>query len=226
MSNRIEPPVLLSRLLTFVFATSVVVLIAMIVTITKMFPLVRPQVFIMNSLPHQDLEVQVQDLSPDSANIEPYKRYFIMEYIKARNEILVNDKQLMRKKWGNDNGIVRQWSTDSVFADFTETSMWSALMRAMPDFEFECPVNFPQSGAISKYSGNDTYQVTFNYYCSSNTSGQSTPKVYTIVVRLEMDSDRKLKWSDRQNNPIGMRIAEYQVKGDGIDPLDTFAGWQ
>ncbi len=222
MPNRIEPPILLSRLLTFVFAASLVILGALIVTIANLYPLKRPQVFILSTQPRNDVETVLQELSPDDVNIETYKRYFIMEYIKARNEILT-DAQLMRRKWDNSEyGTVRNWSTDSVFADFTNTTMWTAMMNDLPEFEFRCPVEFPQ-GAVSPYSGKDTYSVRFSYFCTNN-NGQSARKDYTITIRLEFDSDRKMKWADRMNNPLGVRVAEYSVQSGNGDPLNGFGG--
>ncbi|MBR1380094.1 MAG: hypothetical protein IJ560_00685 [Alphaproteobacteria bacterium] len=222
MPDRIEPPILLSRMLTFVFAAAAVMLVVMIVTVANMFPLTRPQVFILTTQPRADVEMVVQAMSPDDANVEMYKINFIKEYIKARNEI-VTDRQFMRKKWDNSEyGIVRNWSGDAVLRDFYQTSMVNAILNDMPEFEFQCPVEF-RNGAIKPYRGDDTYQVSFSYFCSDS-NRQSPRKDYTIIVKLEFDANagRPMRWANRINNPLGIRISEYNV-GNGGDPLNGFS---
>lgn len=49
MPDRVEPPVLISRLMTFVFATALVVLGALGLTLWQLFPLNRPQVFFLTT---------------------------------------------------------------------------------------------------------------------------------------------------------------------------------
>ena len=118
MPDRIEPPVLLSRLLTFVFATMLVVLVAMVVTLYNMYPLDRPQVFFLMSAPKNDLQVVLREMLPIDENLDNFKRTFIREYIKARNEIVPNANE-MRTKWTNDaNGVVYTWSTPDVYNAF------------------------------------------------------------------------------------------------------------
>ena len=51
MADRIEPPILLSRLMTFVFAAALVVVVVLVVTLAKMFPLNRPQIFFLTTQP-------------------------------------------------------------------------------------------------------------------------------------------------------------------------------
>ena len=97
VQNRVEPPILLPRLMTFVFATAIVVLAVMGITLYKMFPLNRPQVFFLRARPSHTLEVTVRDIVPTDENLDFYKRAFIREYIKARNEITPNIAD-MRKK--------------------------------------------------------------------------------------------------------------------------------
>lgn len=218
MQDRIEPPILLSRTLTFVFAAALVVVVVLFITLYKMFPLTRPQVFFLMTQPRNDLEIRLAELPPTDENLDIYKRSFIREYIKARNEIVPNAKR-MRQKWNNDDtGIVRAWSTADVYNEFTQTGMWTALMNDVPDFEFSCPVEF-QPGAIAP-RGNDTYAVSFSYFCA-NSDGQIDKKDYTIVIRLEMEDNAKIKWSDRLYNPLGIRVAEYKIESGNGDPLDT-----
>jgi len=36
-----------------------------------------------------------------------------------------------------------------------------------------------------------------------------------------MDNDTKLKWSERLDNPLGVRVSEYRIESGNGDPLDT-----
>lgn len=226
MQNRIEPPILMSRLLTLVFAATMVVVVTMVITLAKLFPLNRPQVFFLWTQPHETIEVKLAELPPVDENLDRYKKAFIREYIKARNEITPSIADV-RKKWSNDeNALVRAWSNDNVYNEFTQTALWNALMSEIPDFEFACPVEFT-TGAIVPRSGDDTYAVNFRYFCVNN-DGQIAPKDYTIVLRLDMGEGKKMKWADRLNNPLGIRVAEYTVESvdgntnDKTDPLNRF----
>ena len=80
MQNRIEPPVLVSRLMAFVLAMAVVVLVTMGYTIYKMFPLNRPQVFFLTSTLRADQEVHLVEMLPNSANFDEFKKAFVREY--------------------------------------------------------------------------------------------------------------------------------------------------
>lgn len=225
MQNRVEPPILLSRLMTFVFATAVVVLAVMGITLYKMFPLNRPQVFFLRARPSHTLEVTVRDMVPTDENLDFYKRAFIREYIKARNEITPNISD-MRKKWTNDpSAAVRAWSNDAVFGDFAQTRMWTALMNEIPGFELKCPVEFVQGGITPR--GANMYAVSFRQFCE-NSDGQVAAKDYTIVLRLESDAETQVKWIDRLSNPLGIKVTQYTVesvdgdKTDKTDPLNRF----
>ena len=95
MPERIEPPVLISRLMTFVMATALVVLGVLVWTLDKMFPLNRPQVFFLTS---QNLTDKELTLTQMPENLDDYKKQFIREYVRERNEI-VPDLAIMRAKW-------------------------------------------------------------------------------------------------------------------------------
>lgn len=225
MQNRVEPPILLSRLMTFVLATAVVVLAVMGVTLYKMFPLNRPQVFFLMTQPSHTLEVTLRNMVPTNENLDFYKRAFIREYIKARNEISSNINA-MREKWTNEpSAPVRAWSSEAVFNDFRNSRMWTALMNEIPGFELKCPVEF-ETGAITP-RGTDMYAVKFRWFCE-NSDGQVDAKDYTIVLKLETDVDTTVQWTDRLNNPLGIRVTQYTVesvdgdKSDNTDPLNRF----
>lgn len=228
MSNSIEPPVLMSRLLTFVFATSLVVVIVLAVTLIKMYPLEKTQLFFLTTQPKNDLVIQLSDYTPNSENIEIYKQAFIKEYIKARNEIIPN-AMVMRKKWDTTpDGTVYTWSTPEVYQAFQNTMMWNAYMSEPPDFFFYCPVEFTGIAPRARNKETNainTYAISFRYFCT-NSNGQGDDKDstivlnkdYTIVVRLA--PEKTIKWTDRLQNPLGLRVAEYTVESGGGDPLD------
>lgn len=218
MSNRVEPPVLLARLMTFVFATAVVVLAVLIITLTRMFPLERPQIFFLATAPRDNLEVVLVEVPPVDANMEQYKNAFVREYVRHRNEIFANPNA-MQEKWVGENSIVRKMSSNDVYKDFTQTKMFTAIVSKLPGFDFHCPVNF--KGAPVHMTSDDAYNVQIRYFCKDNSTGQTIQKDYTIKIKLEESKDKKIRWGERIENPLGLRVVEYTiVEGDG-DPLNT-----
>lgn len=218
MSNRVEPPVLLSRITVFVLATALVVLGVLVMTLTNMFPLNRPQIFFLQTEPRDDLVVKLIEVPPVDNNMEEYKKAFVREYVRHRNEVFTNPV-VMQSKWNAEDGIVRKMSTDDVYKKFAETDMFFAIMGGMPGFDFQCPVSF--LGPPKYLSNDDVYHVQIRYFCTDNNTGQTIPKDYTIKIVLDAYVDKQMKWVDRIENPLGLRVGEYTVvEGDG-DPLDT-----
>lgn len=219
MATRIEPPVLLSRLLVFVFAAMIVVLGVLGVTLYNMYPLDRPQVFFLMTAPQNNLDIVVAEMVPNDGDmLENFKRSFIREYIRARNEI-VPDARIMREKWSNDDtGVVNAWSSPEIYNEFTKTNMWNAWMSGVPDFEFSCSVEF-DNGAVSP-RGDDVWAVTFRYFCSDS-NRQLDKKEYTIRIKLDATEDATIRWDERFNNPLGIRVSEYEIESGNGDPLDT-----
>lgn len=219
MQDRIEPPILISRLLTFVFAAALVVLAVLTITLMRMFPLNRPEVFFLTTRNPSNLEVYVNELPPNDENMDIYKRSFIREYIKARNEVIPNAK-VMERKWNASDGWVHKWSGGDVFADFTQTALWSEIMNDTPDFDFSCAVEF-KDRAVKRYTADgDTYTVDFAWFCTDS-YGQTDKKDYTIKIKLVTDDTQKLKWADRLDNPLGIRVTEYTIESGDSDPLNT-----
>lgn len=222
MRNRVEPPVLMSRIMIFVLAAAVVVLGALGITLYKMFPLNRPQVFFLTTQPRGNLEITLTELLPTQNNLTEYKESFIREYIRARNEVVPNSKVMLRK-WRTDaDGVVRAWSSPEVYGRFINTNLWRALMSSTPDFEFSCRVEFTSDGtAPLTPRTDDTYAVKFRYFCLDKNGRQTTPKDYTIVVKLDMGAPTTIRWADRLNNPLGIRVTGYEIESENGDPLDT-----
>lgn len=218
MQNRVQPPVLISRLMIFVLAAALVILGALGVTIYNMFPLNRPQIFFLTTTVRDSQEIRLIQMQPKSENLDRYKRAFVREYIKHRNEIFTNAKA-MHKKWNSNDGAVRIMSTDEVYADFANTDMFVAMMAEMPDFDFRCPVVF-EKGTPFYLQSEDRFQVKFRYFCTDN-AGHTITKDYTIKVKLTEPENTRIKWSDHIDNPLGLQVSEYIiVSGDG-DPLNT-----
>lgn len=214
MADRIEPPILISRLMVFVFAAVAVMAIVLFFTLYKMFPLNRPQIFFLRSQPRNNQEIVLRALPAKDANYDYFVRGFLREYIKVRNEVVPNMTSML-KKW-DVGGIVYNWSSPAVYEQLQSTNMWRALMNESPDFEFSCPVEF-ENGAVKPYAEN-TYDIKFSYFCADN-HGQISRKNYTIRIKLEQSD--KTKWQDRLSNPLGIVVSEYSVVSGNGDPLNT-----
>ena len=220
MQNRVEPPILLSRLLTLVFAATLVVLVVLLVTLYNLFPLDRPEVFFLRSSNANNTEITLTRVMPDGEDLERYKRAFITEYIKNRNEI-VPTVRTMKKNWDGQNGVVKTTSTEDVFADFWNTSMYQEFLLNNANFDFSCSVEFP-SGSVNRYTTDgSTYTVDFKWFCT-NSYGQTDRKDYRMKITLVTDDAQSMKWADHMENPLGLRVAEYSVESGDGDPLDAF----
>lgn len=218
MADRIEPPILMSRLMTFVFAATIVMAAVLFITLYNMFPLNRPQIFFLSSQLRGEREIRLDSIPAKDTYYEHFVRGFLREYVKARNEIVPNVAD-MRKKWNNDsNSVMHAWSTPEVYEQLQSTNMWRAFMNDSPDFEFSCPVEF-EKGAIRPYKDSENiYDVTFGYFCADN-NRQISKKNYTIRIKLKQTD--KTKWQDRLSNPLGIVVSEYSVISDNGDPLNT-----
>ncbi len=228
MQDRIEPPILMSRLMTFVLATSLVVLTVLVWTLDKMFPLNRPQVFFLTSQMMDDQQLTLTEIPKD--NLELYKQQFIKEYIRARNEIEPN-LSIMRARWANNaDGIVKTWSNDDVFGKFTETEMFNIINQDLTEvFDIKCVVEFPLYNSVIRAVNSDnadTYSVHFQYNCKYGPLGdQSYVQEYIIRVQLEPGDESSVKWAERMENPLGIRVSGYDVidaqnKVLNTDPLN------
>ncbi|MCL2737680.1 MAG: hypothetical protein FWE17_02355 [Alphaproteobacteria bacterium] len=221
----IEPPALMSRIITFVFAGALATTIVLAVTLANLMPLHRTQVFFLTTQLRENTVVRLESFSVSESNIGIYKENFIKEYIRMRNEI-VPAISAMHTRWGRGpGGLVNLWSSNAVFADFMDTSMWIAIMNADEDTGWRCRVEFTRP--IQPYriaAQNDERQlsehrVSFRYFCADNT-GQTDPEDYTIVIGIEFQP--AIRWFDRLENPLGLIVSEYRVEAGRRDPLDQF----
>lgn len=222
MKNHVEPPVLLSKVLTFVLATALVVLAVLGFTIYKMFPLNRPQIFFLTTTITDNQDVKLVEMQPSSENLDRYKKAFVQEYIRHRNEVIL-DASEMHNKWNGANGIVRTMSTDDVYSNFVQTTLFNDIMSDnISVIPVQCTVVFQGAPMFLQTTDrhNDTYQVKFRYFCADN-AGLGTQKDYTIRIKLMSQDGAQIKWADRIENPLGLKVTEYTVLSGNDDPLNT-----
>lgn len=229
MANTVQPPVLLSRILTFVLATSVVVLCTLLFTIAKMTPLERPEVFFLFTPTRSATNIVIEPFVPDSGNavaIERYKEGFIREYIIARNTIS-QDSGVMRRNWST---IVKPWSSREVFTQFTKTKLYKNVTfnEKIPN-NISCDVDFDsyttKRPILRMYKDRDEYDVKFILVCK-NSSGQTTQENYRMQIKIQSELNGKISGTLEQldklrDNPLGIQVVQYNVMDGKIDPLDS-----
>ena len=221
MQDRIEPPILMSRLLTLVFAATLVVLVVLAVTLYKMFPLDRPEVFFLRTTNPTNTEITLTQVMPNGGDLDAYKREFVAEYVKTRNEIEPNIRT-MSQNWDK----IKAMTSSDIFVDFVNTAMYQEFLLNTANnndsgFNFSCSVEFPR-GAVSPYRDDGaTYLVAFQWFCT-NSYGQTDRKDYRIKIKLVTDDTQNMKWADHMENPLGLLVAEYSVESGDGDPLDAF----
>lgn len=230
MAKTVQPPVLMSRILAFVLATSIVVLGALVFTLMKMMPLERPEVFFLYT-PTRSANVIIEPLVPNNNNknaINKYKEGFVREYVIARNTLSVVPG-MTRKNWTR---IVKPWSANDVFAKMVKTPLYKefALGDQLPNVS--CNVNFssPNNDKPILKMNNDTYNVKFTWVCK-NSGGQTTQKNYKIQIRIKSDLDGKISGTlenleKLRDNPLGIQVVQYDILDGRSDPLDSdVASW-
>lgn len=229
MSKIMEPPVLVSKMLTFVLAGTVVVLAALGFTLIKMIPLERPEVFFLLT-PTRSSDVVIIPMTPDANNertLNFYLQGFIREYIIARNTLYPGAQSyITRNNWSN---VVKLWSSDDVFKEFTKTSLYrDYVFNTMPP-SLSCSVNFESTNnerAIVEMH-NGWYQANFAWVCKDeNIGGQTTLKNYKIQLRIDSELQAKMSGTlenleKLRQNPLGIQVIEYVIKDDMGDPLDS-----
>ena len=220
-----EPPILMSRILTFVLAASVVVLAAMVFTLFKMIPLERPEVFFLMTQT-RSTNVVIEPLTPDANNkvaTDNYIKGFIREYVIARNSL--NSNAFITKN--NWTKVVKPWSSNKVYNDFVNTSLYKAYALSEQTPNISCSVNFSNSSkdsAIIK-TGEDTFHVNFMWICE-NIGGQTTQKNYKIQIRIQSDLDKKMSgvFENLEKlgvNPLGIQVTQYTTLDGKGDPLNS-----
>jgi len=217
----VEPPILMSRILMFVLATSVVVLGTLVFVLIKMIPLERPEVFFVANAT-RSVNVIIEPFEPNSANekaISYYERGFIQEYVIARNT-LSDNISMTRNNWKE---IVKNWSSDNVYTAFTKTKMYrnyafgGHIPNAVCDVYFSDPKN---KMAIIK-TGKGDYTVSFTWICK-NIGGQTTSKNYKIKIKIKSDLEKRMSGTlenlqKLKANPLGIQVVEYKTDEDPLN---------
>ena len=144
MAKIVEPPVLTSRILAFMLAASVVVLGVLVVTLIKMVPLERPEVFFVSASSALS-NVSIKGMEPDAAMTRSYEEGFIREYIIARNTLYQNT-ETTRNNWTR---IVKPWSSSDVFANLTKTGLYRVYAKENQLQPIECNVQVAAEAAIT-----------------------------------------------------------------------------
>lgn len=235
MAKVVEPPVLLSRILTFVLATSVVVLGTLVFTLIKMIPLERPEVFFLYT-PTRPANMVIEPLVLDTNNkkaIYEYQEGFIREYITARNT-LSTEPGITRNNWLQ---IVKQWSSKDVYSKFVKTRLYKEFARGEQMPNISCSVNFssPNNDKTILRMDDSAYSATYNVkiaWICKNSGGQMPQKNYTIRIKIQSDLDKKssrtLEYLEKlRDNPLGIQVVQYEVLDGHGDPLDSDAtSWE
>ena len=222
-----EPPVLLSRALMFVLASSVVVLAALSITLIKMIPLERPEVFFLLT-PTRSTNLTIEPMSPNVYNettIENYKEGFIREYVIARNTIVNGTNSYITKD--NWIKIVKPWSGAKVYDDFTDTKIYRQYLFNEQSPAKSCDVYFSNTNSDKAIlnMGNDLYNVKFYWVCK-NISGQTEQNFYKIKIRIQSELEKKTSElmndiTRLRDNPLGIQVVEYIIEDGKQDPLDS-----
>lgn len=231
MAKIMKPPVLMSRILTFVLAASIVVLAALVFVLAKMIPLERPEVFFLLA-PTRVNNLTIEPLDTDNINnkvaISNYEKGFIRQYVIARNELYTNTLAT-KSNWTK---IVKPWSDKKVFSAFTKTILYKDYNFNDVPPSVSCSVNFSNAKGEEAVlrTNNGEYVVSFTWICK-NIGGQTTQKNYKIQIRIKSDLDEKssrtLDFLEKlRDNPLGIQVVQYDVLDGRGDPLDSdTASW-
>jgi type IV secretory pathway component VirB8 len=186
-----------------------------------MFPLNRPQIFFLTTF-DDNQNVQLTEMQTDSANLDNYKIAFVQEYIRFRNEISA-DTYEMHKKWNTTDGAVYIMSTDDIFSELQKTKLFYEIMsNELETIPIQCVVSFFNNPEPS----NDTYKVSFRHLCKDNT-GRTYKNDYKIRVELQEQDGSLIRWADRIENPLGLKVKKYEILEGDNDPLNVdFLGTQ
>jgi type IV secretory pathway component VirB8 len=222
VTTRTEPNVLQTKITIFVLTGLVLTLGILLVTVYKMFPLNRPQIFFLRSVNRDNQDVQIiNKLQKSDKMLQNYKVAFINEYIQHRNEIHQN-RNVMEKKWNASDGAIRIWSDDKVYEEFSKTKAFKRYMNAKQSPNVTCGTNVTETLPLTadvNTPNKERYQVGVIYSCVDK-YGYTTQTSYKIHVDIATDNTT-LRWKNRLDNPLGLKVVQYKVVDGQTDPLDT-----
>jgi len=228
VSKTIEPPVLVSKMLTFVLATAIVVLAVLGFTLIKMIPLERPEVFfLLTPTRSSNVAIYPMNLNNQDQAFYWYIRGFVREYIIARNTLYPGAQSyITRNNWSN---VVKLWSSDTVFNELTKTTLYNAYTFNAMSPTMSCSVNFESTNnePAIVHVRNNVYQANFDWICKDeNIGGQTTSKKYKIQLRIDSELQKTTAGTVEdleklRKNPLGIQVVEYTVRDGKDDPLDS-----
>ena len=108
-----------ARAFAIVFVVSFITNIIMLMALFSLVPLVRVQPYELIFSDKNTQTVAVQPLQADKTVLNGISESMIRQYVTARHSI-TSDPDEMAYRWGA-NGIVRQLSTDNIFASFSRS---------------------------------------------------------------------------------------------------------
>lgn len=227
VSKIVEPPILMSKVLTFVLATSVVVLGVLVYTLFKMAPLERPEVFFLYTPRGNFTDMTIEPMVPDANNqrtLDRYKKGFIREYVIARNTLNSGTNVVItRNNWSK---LVAPWSSEKVWQSFTNTKLYQQYQFSDTLPTMSCSVNFPNltnTPAVVQLN-DDMYEVNFAWICEDeNIGGHIIQKNYKIMIRIRSDLNKQAQkdLNKLRNNPLGVQVVSYEIQNDKGDPLNS-----
>ena len=119
---------------------------------------------------------------------------------------------------GGDNTMFDEYATLEHAASDSEETIGDIFETL--NIPVQCVVSF--YGAPMKLNTTDknTYQTKIVYFCVDNT-GRRGKKDYTIRLKLLEQEGVQIRWADRIENPLGLKVDEYTIISENGDPLDT-----
>ena len=154
-------------------------------------------------------------------NLGTFKENFIKQYIVARNQIIPSYFAMQRRWRADSEGLVYAMSSIEIYAEFTRTDMWHAVMigRVEP-LTFRCDVSFGRIVLRARRieENFETYAVNFRYICEDESAGQSIAKDFTIAISIAFQDS--VNWNERLDNPLGLKVVGYEIESAHGDPLN------
>lgn len=193
-----------ARAFAIVCVVSFITNIIMLMALFSLVPLVRVQPYELIFSDKNTQNVSVQPLQANKTVLNGISESMVRQYVTARHAI-TNDADEMAYRWG-ENGIIRQLSTDNIFASFSSDAreILNGALKAQitRDIEINSVIPF-----VSQKQG-EYWVVDYNRVEMSPQSATKKvePWVSTIYITYE---PYKGTWENRLKNPIGFKVMGY-----------------
>jgi type IV secretory pathway component VirB8 len=204
--------------MTFVFASALAAVLVLILSISRISPLDRTQIFFLTTSPRDLSEIRIKKYTPNANDMRFYKESFIREYIRQRNDIFPS-LDAMQRKWREQ---VFFWSSVDVYSAFTKTNAFNAIMSGEVQIDFRCFTEMLREGVTpletDATTGVERFMASFRYVCA-NQEGTLTSEDYSVLIGVRLQDT--VQWSERLQNPLGVYVTEYKLMDNAVDPLNT-----